>query len=256
MAGRRGPVRRLVAVLAGAAAVAAVAAGIFVGVASTGTPDGPPRDRLAMRPPLAPGPVAIAVIGTSLTLHATWPEALAEALQACSGRTVTLRRLARAGANAVWGRKAVARMAGPPPDLAIIEFAINDADLLDGTGRKAAADNTGAIVATLRAANPRIGIVLFTTNPVAGLQRLKRPLLERHYADYRRLAEALDLGLVDGRARWRGAGRDAMRDGVHPLPEAEAALVLAPILTVAAQSAGIPCPDPAGTDPGGRPGAP
>jgi len=255
MPGRGGRirVRRWIAVLAGAVAVAA---GIFVGVASTGIPDGPPRDRLASRPPLAPGPVAITVIGTSLTLHATWPEALAEALRACSGRSVTLRRLARAGANAAWGRSAVAAMADPPPDLAIIEFAINDADLLDGTGRKAAAEHTGAIVATLRAANPRIGIVLVTTNPVTGLHRLKRPLLERHYADYRRLAEALDLGLVDGRARWLGAGRDGMRDGVHPQPEAEAALVLAPILTVAAQAAGIPCPNPGGTDPSGRTVAP
>lgn len=228
-----------IAVLAG---VVAVAAGMLVGVAGTGIPDGPPRDRLAARPPLAPGPVTIAVIGTSLTRNSIWPEALAEALQACSGRVVTLQRLARAGANAAWGRSAVATMAGPPPDLAIIEFAINDADLLDGTGRKAAAEHTGAIVATLRAANPGIGIVLFTTNPVTGLQRLKRPLLERHYADYHRLAEALDLGLVDGRARWLGAGRDRMRDGVHPKPEAEAALVLAPILSVAARSAGIPCP--------------
>lgn len=214
------------------------------------TPVGPPQDRAPTPRPAGPGAIDLVSLGTSLTLHATWPEAVARALEACAGRPVTLHRQARAGATSRWGRDQAAAMAVRTPDLVTIEFAINDADILDGIGRAEAMANIGDIVATLRAADPAVRIVLLTTNPVTGLGRLTRPRLAGYFADYHDLAESLDLGLVDGRARWRAANGEAMLDAVHPRPEAEAARMAVPVLAVAARALAIDCPASLPADPG------
>lgn len=205
-------------------------------------PAGPPRDRALTPRTAGPGAIGIVTLGTSLTLRATWPEALAAALRRCAGRPVTLDRHARAGATSGWGRDEAAAVAGTAPDLVTIEFAINDADLLDGIGRSDATANIEAIVERLRGANPAVRIVLLTTNPVTGLGRLTRPRLVRFQADYHELAERLNLGLVDGRARWQGADRAAIRDGVHPDPAAEAERMTPPLLAVAARALRLDCP--------------
>lgn len=214
--------------------------------ASRHIPAGPPRDRDPTSRAAGPGAIGIVTLGTSLTLRATWPEALAAALQRCAGRPVTLHRHASAGANSGWGRDQAAAVAGRAPDLVTIEFAINDADLVDGVGRSTAMANLEAIVARLRATDPEVRIVLLTTNPATGLGRLTRPRLARHYADYHDLAERLDLGLVDGRARWpdadREANRAAIRDGVHPDPGVETERMIAPLLSLSARALALDCP--------------
>jgi len=213
-------------------------------------PGGPPRDRASTPHPAGPGAIDIVALGTSLTLHATWPEAVTRTLQGCAGRPVALIRLALPGATSRWGRGVAAAVAARAPDLVTIEFAINDADIFDGIGRAEAIANLGAIVATLRAADPGVRIVLLTTNPVAGLGRLSRPRLAGYHADYHGLAESLDLGLVDGRARWPGAGGETMLDAIHPRPEAEAARMTAPVLAVAARALALDCPPGLPADPG------
>ena len=87
--------------------------------------------------PLAPfdradAPARIVAFGTSLTAREGWPEALAARLEACLGHPVELIRVARNGAGSDWALGQTGAVIAARPDLVLIEFAVNDADLLDG----------------------------------------------------------------------------------------------------------------------------
>lgn len=194
---------------------------------------GPPQDR-----PLAPlhaSPaegLRLTVLGTSLSHDEPWTAALARRLTTCLGQPVQVAVVARAGAAVDWGLDQVGAVAATAPDLVLVEFAINDADLRDGPGLGAARQMHDQLIAGLRAARPDAVLALMTMSPAQGLRGLVRPRLGAHYRQYRALAETHDIGLIDLYPRWRAlprAARGLARDGLHPDP-AVASAVIVPVL--------------------------
>lgn len=190
-----------------------------------------PLDAPADRHPgdlAAEGVLRIVVLGTSLSSPARydWTEAVAEPLEQCLNRPVEMIPVARAGATVAWGRTQVETALAADPALVLVEFSANDADLLDGLGRGTALAETVALVAELSAGGPRVA--LMTMNPASGLRGVLRPVLAGHYADYRRLATAGELGLIDLEARWRAMPRAerGLDDGLHPAPDVARAVIV------------------------------
>lgn len=187
--------------------------------------------------------IEVLALGTSLTARALWPARLERALADCGFTAAHVTVSARPGAGSGEGPALVAA-AGPGPfDVALIEFAVNDADLWDGVGKAASVANHRQTIRALRARHPDLAIVLVTTNPVAGLQRLKRPGLMAYNDLYIRLAQEENTSLFDGAARWVGAtpSRTWLTDGLHPDPEAEAALYTQPLAAIVAGIFGRSC---------------
>lgn len=168
----------------------------------------------------------LAVLGTSLSLG-TWPEALRAALSACQGHDVRLTREAAPGATSLDGLSRLPRITDAAPDLVLIEFAINDADLTDGLARDDAANNLATMLDVLALKTPDARVMLMTMSPAHGLRGLKRPFLARYYGDVRRLARQYRTGLADLYPRWlaREDWRAALPDGLHPTEEAARALI-------------------------------
>lgn len=203
---------------------------------------GVPQDRALARAAPGDGPLDITMLGTSLSRRATWPDLFAQRLGECLGREVRVTRVARAGANSRWGLAQAEGVAAAAADLVLIEFALADADLVDGVWPGESRENHRRIVAAIRDERPEARIVLMTTNPVGGLHRLKRAALGLYYNSYRALAEELGIGLLDAWPRWPGT--EAIADGVHPDPGAEARIVVPPLLTLVAPGFGANCSGP------------
>ena len=123
-------------------------------------------------------------------------------------------------------------MAALEPDVVIVEFAVNDADIVDGLrlGRSRAAHDT--LVSELRALAPGARVLLMTTNHARGPRGWARPRLAAHYALYPRLADRHGAGLADLYPRWlaRPRGADGLVDGLHPSDAAARQVILPPLL--------------------------
>ena len=179
----------------------------------------------------------VALFGSSLARRADWPERIAGSRVPCGSGVIAMTVEGKPGAGS---REGLALVEQSPPanhDIIILEYAINDADLFDGTSRGDSIANHRRMIALLREANPDVAIILMATNPVRGLQRLKRPRLSAYYRDYARLAEAVDVSFFDGTARWRIAGvdRQSLPDGLHPDPAREAELYQQDMLSMLAR---------------------
>jgi acyl-CoA thioesterase I len=210
--------------------------------------DLPPRDRpLAPRALPADRPLRIVAFGTSLTARGPWPDLLAARLGACLGHPVEIARVARPGAGVAWAGQGaqIAAVAALAPDLALVEFAVNDADLRDGRPRAEADRLTRALFADLAAALPDATLVELTMSPASGLRGLLRPGLAARYADA--VTRAGDRGgaLVDLNRRWIALPRAAreLDDGLHPDPEIAAAVIVPPLAAHLAAGFGGECPE-------------
>jgi len=151
---------------------------------------------------------------------------------ACLPNGADVNVVARPGASVQWGLSQLNAVSATNPDLILIEFSINDADLRDGLSLAAAQRAHGILITGLQAAQPQAALVLLTMSPAQGLRGLIRPRLAAHYRQYRTLAAHHDLGLIDLYPRWRNLPRSArglQRDGLHPEPEV-ATGVIVPIL--------------------------
>lgn len=190
-----------------------------------------PGHRIAGPAPALPDqrPLTVAILGTSLTARYAWPEAMRAGLEACLGHPVTVSKTARAGAGSDWGAEAARDVAAAPPDLTLIEFSINDADLTDGAWLETAQRRHEAMIGVLRAASPGMRIALVTMSPAQGARGWVRPFLGAHEDMYRRLAEDMSLDLIDLAPLWAAAlkgGEDMLPDGLHPTEEAVAKVAL------------------------------
>jgi lysophospholipase L1-like esterase len=176
-------------------------------------------------------PLRLVVLGTSLTANSRWPDLLAEELAGCSGRQVQAVRIARAGANSAWGRQEVGAVLAAGPALVLVEFAINDADVLDGLSLAQARQNHLGILGELTVAQPGLPVFLMTMNRAAGLRGAVRPWLGAHYAQYRQIAETAEVGLIDLAPLWASAmaadtAGTLLPDGLHPTEAAVAQVAL------------------------------
>ncbi len=182
-------------------------------------------------------PIRIVALGTSLTRNALWPDSLASVLTVCSGRPVLVTRIAEVGENSAWGLTQVQAVAAMRPDLVLIEFAINDADLRDGQSLDAALGAHQRLIDALAAEAPAARPVLMTTNRAFGMRGLLRPWLGAHYEQYRRLAAERQIGLIDLAPLWTAApatgqdGAPLLPDGLHPTDAAVAHVAFPTLVT-------------------------
>ncbi|PWR01948.1 hypothetical protein DKT77_14140 [Meridianimarinicoccus roseus] len=183
-------------------------------------------------PAAADDPLRITVMGTSLTERYDWPAAAAARLQGCLGRPVALTVIARGGAASNWGAAPaqLSALQRSRPDILLLEFTVNDADLRRRVGTAAARDNHVAIIDAARAVEPDTRVVLTTLNRARGLRALLRVRIAAYEAQYDALARELDTGRLALGADWARAleagDPDALiPDGVHPSPEAVARIV-------------------------------
>lgn len=178
------------------------------------------------------GPVTIAFMGTSLTAGSFWPDSVAAAVSVCLARPVRALRFAQGGATSDWGRGQIGAVIAAAPDIVVMEFAINDADLRRGVSLAASADNHSAILTRLRQGLPEVRLVLMTTNPARGLRQLLRPRLPAYYGLYHRMAADKNVGLIDFTPRWLAVPdmAEGFPDGLHPT-DAVAVAVVGPVMT-------------------------
>jgi hypothetical protein len=168
----------------------------------------------------------VAVFGTSLAHHAAWPDRIAGRPAPCGGGVITMTVHATPGAGSREGLAKIQAASLAGTEVVIVEYAMNDADLLDGIWRSESRANHRRIIAALHDNAPDIAVILMATNPVSGLQRVKRPRLAAYYRDYAALTDEAEVGFFDGPARWAdpGFGHDALPDGLHLVPAVEADL--------------------------------
>ena len=233
---------------------------LFVGLALTAItvwpdfsrrPEGMIHDRPFYAHKQNSTPLRIVVFGTSISARAEWPDALASALQNCGLVSVQVLRNVKAGANSSWGLSQAEWLGQQNPDLVIVEFAINDADILDGLSLGDSRRNHDEIIRILQERAPNTAIMLLSTNPVTGLARLKRPFLSRYYDAYGAISDETNIGMIDGYGRWmrlQGWYAD-MPDGVHPLPDVDAQVLTLPIARAIATGFGATCPTDVGHAP-------
>ena len=184
-------------------------------------------------------PIRLAVLGTSLTAGEPWPGDVADRLSTCIGHPVALLVVAKNGAGSEWGLTQVAQVAAEKPDLLLVEFAINDADVTGGMTLARSAEAHVALIRALRAASPATTITLMTMSPAQGLRGLSRPRLRAHYQQYQTLAKDMGLGLIDLYPRWLAlppSARGLSRDGLHPEPDTAAHLIAPVIVEAVAQA--------------------
>lgn len=176
-------------------------------------------------------PLSIAVVGTSLSQAAAgWQAPLADRLSACLGRPVILHDHARAGAISSEGEAAAAAAALARPDIALVEFAANDAAWHRRVSRQDSTATMRRIVERLRAGRSDMRILILAMNPFHGWRGWLRPQRDAYEADHRRLAAELHAEHHDLRPHWLAPGAGSLEqmvpDGIHPRPEAAARIVV------------------------------
>jgi lysophospholipase L1-like esterase len=192
-----------------------------------------PHDRMIPHGATTTDGVNISVVGTSLTDYYPWPELLAQRLRSDLDRPIRMSRVAKGGATSEWGAASLDDIVAQEPDIVLIEFAINDADLRHLLTRRQSTENHRRLIAGLRSANPSVDIVLVTMSPAYGVRRLLRPRLAGYYESYRQLAREADTGLIDLYPRWLAYEdrRQALPDGVHPTEAASNRLIVPTVAT-------------------------
>jgi lysophospholipase L1-like esterase len=178
---------------------------------------------VALPKALTAGPLRMTVFGTSLSAPPqTWPDALAAQLATCWRSPVVMTRVVGLGMGSAWALDQVEQVRATKPDLILVEFAINDADIRDGASVSLAYSQHRTLLSDLKLALPQASIVLMTMNPAQGPRGWLRPRLAAHYGQYPALARAAGAGLADIYPRWLAlprAARGLQADGLHPDPK-------------------------------------
>jgi lysophospholipase L1-like esterase len=186
----------------------------------------------------------VTAMGTSLTHNELWTARLGEVLSACIAHPVEVAVVARAGAAVDWALTQPGAVAATQPDVVLVEFAINDADIEDGHWMRDARALHETLLADLRAQAPQAALMLMTMSPAHGWRGWIRPWLRAHYLQYRDLAEAQDTGLIDLYPRWLALPRDARglaEDGLHPDQQVAADVIAPAVAGVLARAMGRRC---------------
>ena len=179
------------------------------------------------------------VLGSSLSARSDWPEVLRDRLQDrlenCAAAGVELRVIATGGADSSWGLAQVSGGLDLRPDVVLIEFMINDADIRNRISRSESLRNHAQMIDMLRETQPDVAIFLLRLNRAYGPRALLRPSL----AGYERLlpdiARRFSVGFIDLRPgwsdRWRSDGYRSLPDGLHPTDAAAREVNIAKILS-------------------------
>ena len=172
----------------------------------------------------------VVTYGTSLTATGRWQRALQDELRRCWGPNVAVINKASNAKGSTWGLANVSTVVEAQPDIAIVEFAMNDARLTGGSSLDESRDQTKEIVAAIKSANPAAAVFLMTTPAVRGKRIATRPHLNDYYQMYRDLAASGVAGLIDSQPAWSGLPDSDIPDGVHPTPDAHRAVTVPAIV--------------------------
>src|SRR5262245_12290084 len=176
--------------------------------------------------------LVVATYGTSLTTDGLRQPQLQQRLAQCLHRPVRVLNFGKSGTVSSWGKQNVRSFIAARPDVVLIEFAINDAYKPYGISLEQSYDNTRAIVHEIRGALENARIFLWTTNPT---KETTRPDVAHYYRQYERLANDLDVGMIDLYPVWLEAlagtrWRRLMPDKVHPTQHAYKQVALGPLM--------------------------
>ena len=202
-------------------------------LAETIFPDAP-RARIR-----TPGTIKMLVLGSSLSARSDWPEVLRDGvndlLKDCAAAGVELRVIAKGGADSAWGLAQLSGGLDFRPDLVLIEFMINDADIRNGISRSESERNHGEIIDILRNTHPDAAIFLLRLNRAHGPRALLRPSLAGYERLLPEIARRSSAGFIDLRPewsdRWRSEGYRSLPDGLHPTDAAAREVNVARVLS-------------------------
>lgn len=187
-------------------------------------------------------PRRIVAFGTSLTAGNAWPDRLGVALTRCFEHPVTVSRVATAGAGSAWGLAAVPDVVALAPDVVLIEFTINDADIRDGVSVAQSRVQHQALFDQLKQNLPDARLVVMTMSPARGLRAWLRPRLARYVAQVVDLAATQDIAIIDFTPRWQAVEwRALLPDGLHPTDAATARIMDGVLIASFANAAGRQC---------------
>lgn len=181
----------------------------------------------------------IVVYGTSLSASKEgWPAMLESSLNALYPGKVEVINSAQAAMWSSWGVENLReRVLDQKPDMAIIEFAMNDAYLPYITSVEAARLNLEYMVYRIRELYPGCSIILQVMNMPIAEHKEQRPNIELYYNLYRKEARKLKVKLIDHYEYWVPLLKKGEKefyqyvpDGIHPSITAQKELVLPHIL--------------------------
>lgn len=166
--------------------------------------------------------VKIVTLGTSLSARGGWQEPLEHSLGVCLDSDVAVVNLAKSGMTSEWGRTQIDKVVAERPNIVLVEFAVNDADVTEFMSLKHSSANMAEIVSRLRESEARPAVYVMAMNPVSGLRGAVRPFLGQYEEMHAAVARKLGAGFIDHRPAWARLSDEeiaiAIADGVHPDP--------------------------------------
>lgn len=170
----------------------------------------------------------IACIGTSLTYQGVggWQENLRNRLRLLTPRPVRTYDFGKSAATTV-NAPSISTPARMRPQVALIEYAMNDAITANSISVATFQTNLGNMVDAYQDEMPGSSIFLMTMNPTIDAAAAATPNLSLYYQAVRDVATAKSVGLIDNYPEWGTPTSGDIPDGVHPTPEI-AAEVLVP----------------------------
>ncbi|MGE3875156.1 MAG: SGNH/GDSL hydrolase family protein [Parvibaculaceae bacterium] len=182
----------------------------------------------------------IVTLGTSLSARGGWQEPLRHSLDACLDGEVTVVNLAKSGMTSDWGLTQIGKVVAERPDVVLVEFAANDADVTEFMSLEHSAANIAEIVSRLRESETRPSVYVMAMNPVSGLRGMMRPFLGDYEAMHAEAARKAGAGFIDHRPAWaRLSGEElagAIADGLHPDPAAASRVIVPGLVRALAAS--------------------
>jgi acyl-CoA thioesterase-1 len=174
--------------------------------------------------------VKIVTLGTSLSARGGWQEPFSRSLAACLNNDVTVVNLAKSGMTSEWGLAQIDKVIGERPDIVLVEFAVNDADVTEFMSLSRSAANMARIISALRESETKPAVYVMAMNPVSGLRGMIRPFLGQYEEMHASVARRLGAGFIDHRPAWARLSdeeiAEAIADGTHPEPVTAARVIV------------------------------
>ncbi len=187
-------------------------------------------------------PQTVVAYGTSLTSEGSWLSDLESTLQSRFPGLATVVNRGGSGKCSAWGVENVnEQVCSLRPDALILEFSINDCVARFDNSVEQARRNLEAIVNRVVDQNPDCLVILMTMTlgdlHPEGHESYREDITPYHAA-YREVARNRGLLLIENDTSWRELRdidperyRSYVPDGVHPIAEADSAMVTPLILS-------------------------
>lgn len=167
--------------------------------------------------------IGIGLIGTSLSSGPSSREWFGECcrlIESNTGKRIVPYSMGKPGSYSSWGAANIGNLARLRPDVALIEFLINDSYTGSGISVSESECNHQDMIDALKAANANVTIALMTMNPAIGSKASEHPSLTTYNAMYASLATANSIELIDVYSEWGTPTSGQIPDGLHPTLDA------------------------------------